>query len=309
MLIANPIYDIVFKFLMEDIEIARDLLSVILKEDITSIELKPQETVTETVMGLKVFRFDFKAHIRNEDGSIKKILIELQKAKNLLDLPRFRQYLGDNYRKEDDVTIISGDVVKQSLPIVTVYFLGFNLSAKKVPVIHINRTYIDVLNNELLDIKVDFVEKLTHDSYLIQIKYLTKDMQTRLGNVLQVFRQTYYQDDKHRLAFENSSNDPLAKRMADRLARAFASEEMQQQMDAEDQIDRLFAKQQKEIQESEQKLQEQEVEIKKKNQEIQEKDTALQEKDTALQEKDTALQEKDTEIAELLKRLKDLENK
>jgi hypothetical protein len=34
MIIANPIYDVVFKYLMEDTEIAKGLLSTILKTDI-----------------------------------------------------------------------------------------------------------------------------------------------------------------------------------------------------------------------------------------------------------------------------------
>ena len=32
MIIANPIYDVVFKYLLEDVEIARELLSTILGE-------------------------------------------------------------------------------------------------------------------------------------------------------------------------------------------------------------------------------------------------------------------------------------
>jgi hypothetical protein len=39
MIIANPIYDVVFKYLLEDLEIARELLSMILGEEIVSIEI------------------------------------------------------------------------------------------------------------------------------------------------------------------------------------------------------------------------------------------------------------------------------
>ena len=37
MKIANPIYDIIFKYLMEDTEIAKDILSLILNENIISV--------------------------------------------------------------------------------------------------------------------------------------------------------------------------------------------------------------------------------------------------------------------------------
>ncbi|TAF95817.1 MAG: hypothetical protein EAZ46_06770 [Runella sp.] len=40
MIIANPLYDVVFKYLLEDLEIARELL-------VLSIEVKPQETIAE----------------------------------------------------------------------------------------------------------------------------------------------------------------------------------------------------------------------------------------------------------------------
>ncbi|GAB4413039.1 MAG: hypothetical protein OHK0039_19540 [Bacteroidia bacterium] len=48
MIIANPLYDVVFKYLFEDVEIARGLLSAILGEEVLRLELKPQETATET---------------------------------------------------------------------------------------------------------------------------------------------------------------------------------------------------------------------------------------------------------------------
>jgi len=34
MIIANPLYDVVFKYLLEDGEIARELLSIILEEEV-----------------------------------------------------------------------------------------------------------------------------------------------------------------------------------------------------------------------------------------------------------------------------------
>ena len=43
MTIANPIYDSVFKYLMEDERIARTILSALLKEDIIKVEMRPHE--------------------------------------------------------------------------------------------------------------------------------------------------------------------------------------------------------------------------------------------------------------------------
>ena len=109
MIIANPIYDVVFKYLLEDANIARDLLSTILGEEVVQLEFKPQETSTESSDSIKILRLDFKAIIKKKDGSLFKVLIELQKSKQVFDVMRFRRYLGDNYRKEDQMIDKDGD--------------------------------------------------------------------------------------------------------------------------------------------------------------------------------------------------------
>ena len=43
MQIANPIYDVVFKHLMEDAKIAKLLISSIIGEEIETLEFRPQE--------------------------------------------------------------------------------------------------------------------------------------------------------------------------------------------------------------------------------------------------------------------------
>jgi len=43
MKIANPIYDIVFKYLMEDERIARTILSALLKVEVVKVEVRPHE--------------------------------------------------------------------------------------------------------------------------------------------------------------------------------------------------------------------------------------------------------------------------
>lgn len=91
MIIANPIYDVVFKYLLEDIDIARELLSVILNEEIITLEVNPQERSNELAdEKIKILRFDFKAVVKNKDGELKNVLMELQKAKPSFDIIRFR---------------------------------------------------------------------------------------------------------------------------------------------------------------------------------------------------------------------------
>ncbi|MCP4150726.1 MAG: hypothetical protein GY757_23475, partial [bacterium] len=43
MRIANPIYDVVFKYLMEDNDIARLIISTIIRQKVISLEFRPRE--------------------------------------------------------------------------------------------------------------------------------------------------------------------------------------------------------------------------------------------------------------------------
>jgi hypothetical protein len=243
MIIANPIYDVVFKYLLEDTEIAREFLSAILGEEIESLEVRPQETTTElsVISGLSVFRYDFVALVKSATG-LRKVLIELQKVKQAFDVTRFRKYLGENYRKEDSVKLIDGQQMEQPLPIVTIYFLGFSLDHIKIPALSINREYRNAISGELIKAREDFVELLTHDSYLIQIPHLKADTQTKLERFLQIFSPVFKTKDPQQLDFRGNEDDPILKKMLYRLVRAIASDEMRHKMDVEDEIERSFEK-------------------------------------------------------------------
>jgi hypothetical protein len=275
MIIANPIYDVVFKYLLEDVEIAIELLSTILGEEVQSLELKPQETATETAGDIRILRFDFKAVVKKKNGETNKVLIELQKAKQAFDVMRFRRYLGDNYRKEDTVLNKDGLSETRPLPIITIYFLAFPLNSIQSGVVKINREYRDVVTQEILDIKEDFVELLTHDSYLIQVRKLAKAARNKLERVLHIFSPIYQSTtDKHQLDFQGDTNDPLVKKMVERLGRAIASEEIRDMMDVEDELDRIF-----------------EQAMRKKDEIIAEKDEIIAEKEEIIAEKDKLLME------------------
>ncbi|MDR2026651.1 MAG: hypothetical protein LBQ01_03715, partial [Prevotellaceae bacterium] len=88
LIIANPIYDTVFKRLMENQRIAKFFLSTILEQQIKDLTVLPQEftykrdKTKDTERGEKeketesysVFRLDFMATVRDIDGSFRKIL-------------------------------------------------------------------------------------------------------------------------------------------------------------------------------------------------------------------------------------------
>ncbi|MFZ1750480.1 MAG: hypothetical protein WAU01_09820, partial [Saprospiraceae bacterium] len=45
MLIANPIYDVVFKYMMEDARVAKIFLSAIMAKELVDIQFLPQELI------------------------------------------------------------------------------------------------------------------------------------------------------------------------------------------------------------------------------------------------------------------------
>ncbi len=248
MIIANPLYDVVFKYLLEDMDIAKEFLSTILKEEILYVEPKPQETVTEVSADgdIRIIRFDFKVTIETPTGELKKTLIELQKLKQSFEIMRFRRYLGDNYAKEDDVISGDGTVIKMPLPIVTIYILGFLLEKLKTAVVKINREYRDVLTDTVIpNIKEDFVELLTHDSYVIQARLLAPEAKTKLERVLQIFNPKFKTPDRHKLNFTGNTEEPIVQKMLNRLQRAIADEELRRNMDVEDEVYRVLEREAK----------------------------------------------------------------
>ena len=191
MIIANPIYDVVFKRLMENEKIAKFFIGTLLNQTIESVEMKPQEfTYVKEIVGLSVFRLDFIAVIKTDEGELKKVLIEIQKASSQIDLMRFRNYLAEQYKRQD---ILEGK--KEVLPITTIYVLGFTLRNINSACIHVERQYRDLIEGQLLDEKSDFIEKLTHDSYVVQVERITDRFKTRLDKLLSVFEQSHFVDD------------------------------------------------------------------------------------------------------------------
>lgn len=295
MLIANPIYDSVFKYLLEDAEVAREFLATMLGEEIVSIEVKPQETTTESAdYGVNIFRLDFKAVIKTAVGEQRKVLIELQKAKRLLDIRRFRRYLADNYQEEDALGLQDDTVINLPLPIVTIYLLGFKLAAGYPAVFKLQHQVMDVRTGKIISSRPrePFVELLNHKSYTVQIPLLPEDAMTRLEKALMVFNQEYRTDDAHVLNFTGDVSDPLVKKMVDRLTRAISDPQVRREMDAEDEVDRTITR----------LLHEQELEYQAA---LQEKEVALQEKEAALQEKESVIREQERRIAELMQQLAD----
>ena len=196
-IIANPIYDAVFKFLMEDKKVAKIFLSALLKKDIIDLEMRRHEYTSMEHTRISLFRIDFSAKIRENDGSEHLVLIELQKTWLITETLRFRQYLGTQYLNKENIIEEKNEHGQRrtyGLPIIFIYILGHPLGDLTEPVVYVRRRYLDYDDNPLPS-PDPFIESLTHDSIIVQIPFLTGRTRNRLERLLSVFDQEYRQAD------------------------------------------------------------------------------------------------------------------
>ena len=296
MIIANPIYDVVFKRLMENERVAKFFIGTLLNETVETVELKPQEfTYTDKLAGLAVFRLDFIALIKTEGGTNKKILIEIQKAKNRIDLMRFRNYLAEQYKREDYI-----NNEKTILPITTIYVLGFKLPEIKTACIRVERQYRDLINESVIDVKNDFVEKLTHDSYVVQVERITERYKSKLDKLLSVFEQSNFIDEAQIIKeYKHEADEAEVKLMTEILHHSGTDPEARSQIEAEREAWRTVNAMVENERTAFQKA------LDEKEKELNEKDKELNEKDRKLDEKDKKLDEQQNLIEELKRKLKE----
>ena len=288
MQIANPIYDVVFKYLMEDSKIAKLLISTIIGEKIVTLDFLPREKVAEIESeyhSFTVYRLDFSAKIKAANG-FKNVLIEIQKAKFATDIMRFRKYLGEQYQNKENVyhTTINGKEMKKAMPILSIYFLGHKLEHIEVPFIKVNRQYYDGTTGEKITEKEEFIESLTHDSFIIQIPHLRRKYQTEVEQLLSVFDQRNRTSDSHILNVKEEDFPAKYRPLIRRLQKAVVEPDVRDKMDIEDEI-------LEELQDWERLVDSQDKIIVQKNKTIEEKEKTIEEKDKKLDEKDKLIEE------------------
>ena len=291
MLIANPIYDTVFKHLLEHEKVAKFFISTLLGKTVHSIEVRsPEHTyIDQEDQKLKLMRVDFTVEIEEKDGKRDKIIIEMQKAdKYTPDMLRFRKYLGYEYMHD-------------ILPITSIYILGFNLPGLETACLRIGRDYYDLIEDKELKTSVKFVESLTHECYIVQTPRITGRLKTPLDRLLSVFEQRNFMDDNEsNKYYDYPISDEGVKEMTGILNYLSSDPETRKALENEryyreylkDTFGDVFAK-----------IEAKDAKIAATEAELAAKDTEIAAKDTEIAAKDTELAAKDTELAELKKEL------
>ena len=273
--IANPIYDSVFKYLVEDERIAKILVSALLKKEVVRVDVRPHEYTNATRNAISMFRIDFSALVREDGGNEHLVLIELQKTWVETETLRFRQYLGAQYGNERNMS----EDGKYGIPMVAVYLMDHRVGDIEEPILYSSHQAYDYNGRRVTKGLPDpFVDSLTHDSIIVQIPLLRGQINNRLEKVLSVFDQTKADKyDKKLLLIDEDeyAGDEEMKYIVHRLTAAAADAKMRQDMNVEDEYYSVIEKRETEL-----------MEAKK---ELEEKEKALAENEKALEEKDARL--------------------
>ena len=296
MKVANPIYDVVFKYLMEDERIARTILSALLKKDVVRVEMRAHEYSNDERDSLSVFRIDFGATIRDEEGNESMILVELQKTWVETETLRFRQYLGVQYRSPKNMR---GDF---AVPMVAVYLLGHKVGDIEEPVLYVSHDCRDYNERRVVKgLPNPFVESLTHDSIIVQIPRLHGQINNRLDKVLSIFDQSRRDDDDEQLLSIDErvySDDSDMERILHRLTMAAADAGMRHRMDVEDEYFSIIEKRDTEILMKDKQLAEKNVALAKKEEQLAKREEQLAKRDEQLAKRDEQLAKRDEQLAE-----------
>ncbi|MBQ3655245.1 MAG: hypothetical protein II956_00160 [Bacteroidales bacterium] len=198
--VVNPIYDTVFKYLMQDEKVAKVLIGNILKTKVVSIQMNNNEYSALLPDGKKIFKLDFSATILDRSGKNQLVHIEVQKALEEGEIMRFRSYLGAIYMDETkkyQETIKNPKtnietVVDHPLPIHSIYILGHELGdGLEQSVMHGENIFKDQEGNIIkIPDNNDYINGLTHTVTFVIAPLTKKNVKTHLDKLLTIFSDT-----------------------------------------------------------------------------------------------------------------------
>jgi hypothetical protein len=306
--IANPIYDVVFKFMMEDEKVAKSFLSAIIGEEVVELGFAAQERTVrrpkdsdirheqkeeKEEMFFTVCRFDFSAKIATSDGGFKTVLIELQKAKLASDIMRFRRYLGLHYENPNNTYGTEDE--RKARQIYCIFLLGHDIGIPEHPVIQVNYRVKDLTTKEDLNATNEFIQSLHHRSWIVQIEQLKQCRRNDLEKLLSIFDQENRTKNLHILNVNEEDFPEKYRLVIRRLRMASESEDIQIEMEMEDDY-------MKELQDKERLLAQKDKTIEEQGKTLKKQKEELKEKEEALKEKEKALEELKRQLAEIQKK-------
>ena len=302
--VANPIYDCVFKFLMEDERIAKTVLSALLKKEVVSVEMRRHEHPNVTRDKISMFRIDFAAQVKEDDGTVRLILIELQKTWVDTETLRFRRYLAAQYNAEENM--VKEDELKgYAVPMIAVYLLGHRVGDIDKAVVYVTHNAFDydgkVVEGGMQD---PFINSLIHDSIIVQIPLLHGKINNRLDRVLSVFDQSQ-RDAKNQqivcLDEKEYAGDSDMMYILHRLGLAAMDADVRQEMNDEDEFYSVLEARDTQVMKLNEQLTEKKKQLNEQKAQLNEKQAQLNEKTVRLAEAEAQLKEQKSQVKAMVK--------
>lgn len=254
--IANPIYDSVFKYLMQDNRIAKLMIENLLGYPVKEVTIKNNEFMIIDVNELKLSRVDFQAKIKISDKETQLVTIELQKAFLETEHMRFRRYLGEHYINNENCVYTTVEKIDSKTgekynikkeypnPIIQVYLLGHNLPEIDNAISKSQLKFVDLDGNDVSGVdKSLFVKSLTHQTIIVQIQRLPKKPKHHLEEIMSIFNNEEILQNKDEQTvkiedFYDKSEDYQI--IARRLQEAAVDERVRKKMRDEDDLMREY---------------------------------------------------------------------
>lgn len=263
-IIPNPIYDVVFRYLMEDLESAKIIISTFINEKIKKIEFEPtsksekkeKEENTQiqdpkTKDDIRLFHLDFMATIELPDGNEELVMIELQKASEPDDIFRFKRYISKNFQKKQEKETIDPKTqsiieVNRPIKLIPIFILNFRIENEVNDLlIRTSRIKTGVFKNKELQKENEFIDNLTYDLWVVQLPNLANvkeedykgdEYKGKLYSLLKLFDQkSRVKNNEHRLRLIRKFFPGFLERVIKRLQSAdIENPNLEEQMYAED---------------------------------------------------------------------------
>ncbi len=326
-IIPNPIYDVVFKYLMEDTESATIVISTLINQKIKNLKLEPithaeKKSKTEiseiqdpkTKEDIRLFHLDFTATVELPNGDEEIIMIELQKASLPDDIMRFKRYISKNFQRKIEVeraNPTSGELerVEKPVKLIPIFILNFRIE-KEVNdlLIQTSKTINGVFKNKSINGNY-FIEHLTYDVWIVQLPniqfikeedYAGDEYKEKLFSLLKLFDQkSKVKGNEHRLRLIRRFFPGFLDRVIKRLqAASINNQELEEQMQVEDDYLKILIKRDNTISFLEMKLEQKEKEVIESKQVISEKEQVISEKEQVISEKEQVIYEREQVISE-----------
>jgi hypothetical protein len=331
-IIPNPIYDVVFRYLMADYESAIIVLSTLINEKIKKLHLEPlthpekKDPINkvkdpQTDDDVRLFHLDFTATIELADGAEELIMIELQKASEPEDIFRFKRYISKNFQQKHivEVTDIQTQAIKtveRPIRLIPIFILNFRIENEVNDLlIKINRIKTGVFKTETLKKHNEFIDNLNYNMLVVQLpnlhnireeEYLQDEYKRKLYALLKLFDQKeQVKNNEHRLRLIRKMLPGFLDRVIARLQAADSENpDLEENMFIEDEILKVLIDRDNKIAFFQEKLELTKEQLDAAKEQL---DTAKEQLDTTKEQLDTAkeqLDKKNELILNIAKKLK-----